>query len=122
MRNTLLLLERSFFEHRCCSDRAWLDAHLHDGFLECGRSGLLWNKAATIEALLGYSSNRNIIIYNFRCEQIHESVWLAHYVTKEEPEKAYFRTSIWIKEGPTFKMRFHQASPLSGPHPLIAEP
>ncbi len=113
MDKTILALEKKFFELRYISDREWLDITLHDRFYECGKSGILFDKAETIESLLSCQSNRDITIYNFECETIHESAWLVHYITQSEHKK-YYRTSVWCMEtGKQMKLLFHQATRLN---------
>lgn len=122
MRETLLALERCFFQFRYISDASWLSMHLHDRFLECGKSGRLFSKADSIKMLLGCGADRKITVYNFSCDRFDEKCWLVHYVTKSTVGMPYFRTSLWVKEGSALKMYYHQASPLSEPVELIETP
>lgn len=111
MYETLLSLEKDFFKLSCISSREWLDAVLHDDFSEVGKSGILFDKEETMEGLLSCKSDRDIVIYNFCCEEIGENSWMVHYVTESEDGLIY-RTSIWSKET-RMQLRFHQATKLN---------
>lgn len=114
----LLTLEKNFFQLDYISDPQWLDSILHTDFLECGKSGLLYDKAETIHALLTYRENRTIAIYNFECNALSSNCWMVHYITKDQAENLVYRTSIWLKEE-HFQLRFHQASILNTEISLI---
>ena len=111
MYETLLNLEKKFFEIKYISDKNWLNDTLHNDFLECGKSGTLFSKKEVMEELLLCLKDRDIEIFNFVCELIGENCWLVHYVTETEDE-LFFRTSIWVYEN-QLQMRFHQATKLS---------
>ena len=44
----LLSLEKSFFQLEFISDKEWLDAVICNRFVECGKSGALYNKTETV--------------------------------------------------------------------------
>lgn len=117
MYKTLLLLEKDFFKTSKILDREWLTSTIHDDFLECGKSGFLFDKEKVMEGLLSCKTDRNIVIYNFSYEEIGTNCWIVHYITKSEKE-LFYRTSIWVKEK-QLQLRFHQASKLNGPIDLV---
>ncbi len=106
----LLTLEHRFFEWTYIGDRKWLEDTLHDAFVECGRSGQLYGKAETIDALLACGSDRDIRMQDAVCEPLSKDCALVHYVTKSEGA-LWYRTSIWVREG-RWRLRYHQASRL----------
>lgn len=108
---TLLELEQAFFKKQYISDPEWLNATLHEDFTECGKSGILFGKKEVMESLLSCAADRDIVIYNFSCEQIDENSWMVHYITESEGEH-YYRTSIWSR-GEQLQLRFHQATKLN---------
>ena len=108
----LLSLEKNFFERKYSSDRNWLNSILHDDFVECGKSGLLFHKEETANALALCQKNREIVIYNFAYQEIKPDCWLVHYITKNKEGQLFYRTSLWVKED-QMKLRFHQASQLN---------
>lgn len=113
MENEILLLEKSLFNIEYMSNREWLDNIVHNNFIKCGKSGMLFDKKVTVDFLLSCDDNRNITIYNFECKNIDKNTWLAHYVTKSD-DKLYYRTSIWIMDN-NFKLLYHQATELNTP-------
>lgn len=110
MEQTLLELEKAFFKKSYISDPQWLDAILHTNYIECGKSGILFDKEEVMKGLLSCTTDRDIVIHNFSCEQIDKNCWMVHYVTESEGEQ-YYRTSIWSREE-QLQLRFHQASKL----------
>lgn len=110
MYQTLLSLEKAFFDVAHISDAAWLDSVLHREFQECGRTGALFDKADTVQALLACGKGREIVIYNFAYQPVRPGCWLVHYITVSDGVQ-YYRTSLWVQEG-GMKLLFHQATPL----------
>lgn len=111
MVQTLFKLEKAFFKRSYFSDPEWLDAILHADFVECGKSGILYGKEKVMEGLLACTTDRDIVIYNFSCEEIVENCWIVHYITESEGER-YYRTSIWSRRE-RLQLRFHQASKMN---------
>lgn len=108
MYNEILTLEKRFFQHKYISDRTWLEKILHGDFLECGKSGKLFDKKYTVESLLKCAKNRDIEINDYTCRQIDKNSWLIHYITVSENNR-YFRTSVWVlKEN--LQLLYHQAT------------
>ena len=93
MYDTLLTLEKDFFNLQYISDREWLDKILHDDFRECGRSGKLFDKFDTMEELLQCDSDRDIVICGFECVEINSNSWLVHYITEIEGKQIWKRWS-----------------------------
>ncbi len=113
MVQTLLTMEKNFFKFQYTSDKKWLNSVLHDSFLECGQSGMLFDKKTTIDALLSYTSDRKIEIYNFECNPIRHDCWMIHYFTKSDETVTVYRTSVWVRETQC-QLLFHQATPFHG--------
>lgn len=110
MQNQLLELEKRFFDIQYMNDERWLNQMLHEDFQECGKSGVLCYKKETIQALLDFKKNRDIIIYNFNVTAISLNSWIVHYITISEHQQ-YYRTSIWVKCD-QLQLLFHQATRL----------
>lgn len=117
MEQTLLTLEKQFFDLQYMSDEDWLNRTIHDDFIECGKSGYLSDKVKTIQALLACKENRKIEIYNYAYFPIHTNCYIVHYITKMDT-KYYYRTSIWVKNQ-NLQLLFHQASELKEETKLI---
>lgn len=111
MDKEILQLEKDLFKHEKISDINWLNNTIDDNFVECGKSGILFNKKETIEDLSKCTKDRDITIYNYTYSQIDNNTYLVHYVTNSNNEY-YYRTSIWINNN-GLKLLFHQASKLN---------
>lgn len=110
MDKEILQLEKDLFKYEKISDINWLNNIIDDDFVECGKSGLLYNKEITIKDLSKCTKDRNITIYDFTCKKIDNNTYLVHYIT-ESDNKYYYRTSIW-KNNDGLKLLFHQATKL----------
>ena len=108
MKEKVLELEKSLFKHEYTSNKNYLENIIHVNFIECGKSGLLYDNKITIDSLLECQTDRDIKIYNFTCEQIDNNTYLVHYITVTNDIK-YYRTSIW-KQEENLKLYFHQAT------------
>lgn len=111
MYGTLLNLEKDFFKYDKITDRKWLDTTLHDDFKEVGKSGIIFYKKDTINSLIAAKTDRSIAVFNFEFEELKNGCWMVHYITKDNNNELYYRTSIWVKEN-NLKLIFHQASKL----------
>lgn len=111
MTNMILEMEKKFFKYDYMSNREWLEQTIHDDFIECGKSGRLFDKNETIRSLLSCKADREIKISQFDCNKIDHQSWIVHYVTYADSEKAFYRTSIWVGEK-LQRLYFHQATEL----------
>lgn len=109
MKNEILELEKSLFKYEFMSNINYLNKIIDDNYIEIGKSGKEITKEDVIKYLINLKEDRNIIIYNFKCDKISEDIYLINYITKKEKDNI-FRTSIWKKENDEFKILFHQAS------------
>lgn len=108
MKNEILELEKNLFKLEYMSNKEWLENTIHDNFVECGKSGLLFYKEDTIETLLECTEDRPITVYNYDYNQIDENTYLVHYITKSQ-DKLFYRTSIWVMNL-NLKLLYHQAT------------
>ena len=111
MKDEILKLEKDLFKYEKISNNKWLDNIIDDSFIECGKSGILFDKKSTIQYLSKCTKDRNITIYNYTYSQIDNNTYLVHYITKSN-DNSYYRTSIWINND-GLKLLFHQASKLT---------
>lgn len=119
MEKEILDLEKNLFKYEYISNPAWLNGVIHDNFVECGKSGLLFNKNDTVKELSSFDSDRKIEIYNFECNKIDSNTYLVHYITKNNDDLIY-RTSIWsLDDNGGLKILFHQASIMNAPTELM---
>ena len=85
-----------------------------DDFEEFGASGRRWDRAAVL-ALLERTPTANVTIGAFATTPLTEQVILVTFLTASlsadnEPRYAW-RSSIWIRRGGGWRLRFHQATP-----------
>lgn len=110
----ILELEKSLFKLEYMSNKDYLNNILDDNYLECGKSGIFFNKEDVIRDLSVLKEDRKIIIYNYEIQDLG-TVYLVHYITLSNDNQIY-RTSIWNKD---YKLLFHQASILKEDKTLI---
>ena len=94
-----------------------LEALLADDFREIGVSGRIWTRAAVIEAL-SCDSFRATTVEGFEVQRIAPDVALATYrahrvASPEEAASASLRSSLWRRTDGTWRMVFHQGTPVA---------
>ena len=108
MEERLAIAEQCFFQLKYTKDRDWLQKHLHDEFIECGKSNQLYDKQVTIESLLQLKEDRKITMQDFSCMRVDVHTWMVHYTTLHDGQ-LFYRTSLWI-ENDGLQLLFHQAT------------
>ncbi|EOZ3056401.1 MULTISPECIES: nuclear transport factor 2 family protein [Enterobacter] len=110
--DTLKRLECSLHGSRR-KDRKWLEQVLHEGFSEITRSGVLVDRAQTIEALSGEDSVPAILSSDFRLISVEDNFAILHYRTiNPDGNRASLRSSCWVlSENGQWKLVFHQGTP-----------
>ena len=83
-----------------------LDRIVSDQFVEFGSSGQIYNKRDVIAQLLA-KPNVQINLIDLRVVSLSDDVALATYRTA-----ASLRSSVWRREGPNWRVVFHQGTPL----------
>ncbi|KZE39915.1 hypothetical protein AV656_01130 [Bhargavaea cecembensis] len=114
----ILKLEQELLDTSVRNDPARFGPLLHDSFIEHGQSGRRFSKADCLEG--GTLGSVNLRISQFKLLPISERAVLAVYRT-ENPEtgKTANRSSIWKSDGITWKMMFHQGTPV--PSEVVAD-
>ncbi|GLS20892.1 hypothetical protein GCM10007874_39090 [Labrys miyagiensis] len=111
-------LERQLLDPALRADAAGLAALLHDGFVEFGRSGAVYDKAGVIAALAAETSEPPgaRLAQDFQIKPLSEAVALVTYVTIRRIEGAADlrsrRSSIWTLANGRWQMIFHQGTPI----------
>lgn len=110
MKAAILKYEMDFFDEGFCQSRNNLENRLSAGFVEYGKSGRVYHRRDTIDALHG-SPSRNIRIEDFELTVHYEDLFIAHYLSIDlvDHSKA-LRTSIWKREEGLLKIFFHQGT------------
>lgn len=108
-------LESSLLDAAVRRDRAKLRDMLTADFLEFGSSGRTWTRSTIIELLAIENGFVPPSIEDFQCALLSEDVALVTYRTVRTDPKtgevvANLRSSIWIKDGGAWRMRFHQGT------------
>ena len=109
MDEKILKLEKSLFKYEFMSNKEYLNNIIDNDYKELGKSGRLFNKQDVINELSKLKTDRDIVIYNYKCSKINENIWIVNYITLSNNVTIY-RTSIWKKEKDIVKILFHQAS------------
>ncbi len=122
-------LDRMIFAHLQTCEESLLDPAvrrdseqladlLSDDFVEFGSSGRVWSREQIIE-LLATEDYRPPTVENFACAWLGDGVVLATYRTVrtksdsgsvQTRKSAVLRSSIWVKEGDIWRIRFHQGT------------
>jgi hypothetical protein len=111
-------LERELLDPAVRRDRNRVDALLHDEFLEFGSSGRVWTRSEILDLLVteGYVPPA---MEAFDCRMLAPDLALVTYRTmRADPQtaarRAVNRSSIWVRASGTWRVRFHQGTPV--PH------
>ena len=106
--------EQTLLDPAVRRDRQRVSALLTEDFLEFGSSGRVWTREQILE-LLETENYQQPAMENFKCALIADGVALVTYRTVRavavSGEKATtLRSSLWIKESGTWRVRFHQGT------------
>ncbi len=90
---------------------------LADDFVEFARSGGIYDRDQTIAALAGEGPGGVRKAFDFKVSLLGEGVALLTYrsirqLTADREEQHALRSSIWMRVGGRWRMRFHQGTPL----------
>lgn len=112
MKDLILQYEKDFFSAEFCSNRANLDSRFSKDFFEYGKSGTVYDRECSMNALMRLSKDRQIQITQFELTTLSENVLLIHYISHNKEDNSYaLRTSIWKMENSNWKLYFHQGTP-----------
>ncbi len=79
-------------------------------FREFGASGRIWTRQEIIEALASETES-TITSSDFACQMLSPSLALITYIA-ETGNRRSLRSSIWRLEGESWRMHFHQGTPI----------
>jgi ribonuclease HI len=108
-------LEEALWRPATRFDREWMDRHVTDDVVEFGQSGRVYDKAAMLEPMSG-EIDVVLPLPEFSVAEIAPDVALITYRsvwTIGEEVLHTNRTSIWIRTGDGWRLRFHQGTPQS---------
>ena len=97
------------------NDREWLEEILHEEFREITRSGMLVDRAETIEALSTEDKSPIIHSGEFRLIIVRKNFAILHYKTFDpDGSNVSLRSSCWEMSGNgQWQLIFHQGTPES---------
>ncbi|MCU1472795.1 DUF4440 domain-containing protein [Amnibacterium sp.] len=107
-------LEESLWRPQTRYDEAWMRRVLHPEFLEFGRSGRVYDLAASLVVEPG-AFEAELPLPGFAVTEPAPGVALATYVSRvryDEGVLAANRSSLWIRDGAVWRLRFHQGTPV----------
>ena len=110
-------LEEELLRPEIRSSRTELEARLAPDFLEIGRSGRVYDRAALIETVASEGDAGSAVarVDDYSVRLLTPEVALATYRTAlavtDGASAATLRSSIWVRDGDGWQMVFHQATP-----------
>jgi hypothetical protein len=95
------------------SDAARLEALLHPGFAEIGASGTLWSRAAIISALTSDPprAQSRWEVTGMTGTLLAPGIVQLTFTTDAGGRRAH-RSSLWLLNGDSWQIFFHQATPV----------
>ncbi len=97
-------------------DTAKVQALLHESFLEFGRSGTRYDRAAILDLLASEESNGRVLSQDFALDLLGTGAALLTYrsASVDDSGKIHrhtLRASVWIHTPDGWKLTFHQGTP-----------
>lgn len=116
LHETIYELETSLLKPEVRSSYEQLNILLSDDFREFGSSGLVYTKQNVLERL---TSNTDKVVYtlsDFKVVALSEDIVMANFKTdriiNDIDKVSSLRTSLWRKEDGSWRMFFHQGTPI----------
>ena len=103
-------LEESLWRAETRFDQAYLQRILHPDFVEFGRSGRVWTRDDTLTTEPGHIDAR---LADFAAHPLGDDAVLITYTSyvRHEQMAVGRRSSIWVRAGSSWQLRFHQGTP-----------
>lgn len=97
-------------------DTSQVHALLHESFVEFGRSGTSYDRAAILNLLASEESYGHVLAQDFELTPLGTSAALLTYRSASidvsgKVHRHTLRASIWIHTADGWKLRFHQGTP-----------
>ena len=108
----LEVLEVSMWKPETRFDKDYMNRTLTDDFFEFGRSGREYEKEETISAPM-QEIKATLPLKQFKVDLIDTNVALVTYISEVQYDTLEIanRSSIWVKTGTGWRLRFHQGTP-----------
>ncbi|MEI6352921.1 MAG: DUF4440 domain-containing protein [Candidatus Nomurabacteria bacterium] len=112
--NTIYELEISLLNPEVRSSTEILNNLLVDDFKEFGSSGLIYNKQDVLERLPSDINKTEYTVSDFEIKILSEDIIMTNFKTEkvvnDTESFSSLRTSLWRKEGESWKIFFHQGT------------
>ncbi len=108
LRETLWRLERALASANADGVEGGLEALIAEGFLEFGASGRTWDEASMRRTLADATPTAPVDLEAFAVELLADDVALVTY--RLGPPRPSNRSSLWIRRGERWQVRFHQGT------------
>ncbi|HZR29145.1 MAG TPA: nuclear transport factor 2 family protein [Terriglobales bacterium] len=116
----LIAKERAILAAQKRGDLDAVAGALADGFHEIGKGAKFYSKADVIKALQDATEIADYSLEQFRLLPVHARCVIITYIStvrrssrgNNEAARAY-RSSTWIEQGGSWRMIFHQGTPIS---------
>ena len=108
-------LEESLWRPETRYDGAWMRRVLHPEFREFGRSGRVYDLAATLDAASS-PFETELPLPGFAVAEPAPGVALVTYVSRVRYEEGVLvanRSSLWTRGADGWRLRFHQGTPVT---------
>lgn len=104
-------LEESLWTSETRFDREYMEKILHPDFVEFGRSGRVYSRDEMLNAE-ECKIRATLPLKDFTLHEIADDVALVTYVSEVQDEEMEVgnRSSLWVKVGEDWKLRFHQGT------------
>ncbi len=107
---SVLDLELRLLDPAVRRERAAVEQLLDPDFKEVGASGRIWDKEAVIEQLEREPVER-AEVQDLAAARLARDVVLVTYRART-PERSSYRASVWVRHGDSWRVRFHQGTPI----------
>lgn len=116
----LCALEVELHQGATRADRVRMNALLHADFVEFGRSGTVWTRAATLDEFgsPGAAAAPRIRADHFELQRLGVELALltycsAHVAAHGALDRHTLRSSLWQRTAQGWQLRFHQGTPVT---------
>ena len=108
-------LEESLWRAETRFDRAHMERVLHPDFLEFGRSGRTYTREQCLGVAPG-EIDAELPLRDFAVHPVAEGIRLVTYVSvvRYGTVQVGNRSSLWVRDGESWRLRFHQGTPTQG--------
>lgn len=109
-RRLLHELESSILNPETLEDLEKVKTLFHPDYLELGSSGLVYNRLDVLGMLEVSDNESGVMIRDFEVHKIINNAVLATYRSIGVSGKEARRSSVWVKSGGSWQIRFHQGT------------